>query len=299
MTDILDSVTNKLWKWGEKIVEMLPNFVLALLVLIGFVILARYAKKIIMSILERTYKNTELSRVIAQLVNIALVITGAMIALSVLELDKTVTSLLAGAGIIGLALSFAFQDLAANLISGFYMAAKNPFEIGDVIEVKDNMGTVKDIQLRSTLIETLDGNEIRIPNRILFENPLTNYYETKTRRVELEVGISYGEDLERVEKIVLETVKKLSIIYEGTEVDLIYTGFGDSSINFTILYWVPYDNYLQYLHGISDGVKAIKRAFDENDIVIPFPIRTLDFGIKGGQKLEESLSQAESKQNDK
>jgi len=98
-------------------------------------------------LMDRTYKNTELSRVLGQLTHVALIVTGAMIALSILELDKTVTSVLAGAGIIGLALSFAFQDLAANLISGFYMAAKNPFEIGDVIQVNDHMGTVKDIQL--------------------------------------------------------------------------------------------------------------------------------------------------------
>jgi small-conductance mechanosensitive channel len=281
------------WLW--KIVDMLPNLGLALLVIFGFVVLARYGKKLSVRILDRTYKNKELSNVVGQLVNISLVLTGAMIALSVLGLDKTVTSVLAGAGIVGLALSFAFQDLAANLISGFYMAAKNPFEIGDVIQVKDFIGTVKDIQLRSTLIETFDGNEVRIPNRILFENPLTNYYETKTRRVDLEVGVSYGEDLDRVEEIAKNALRELPIIVEGTEIELIYTGFGDSSINFKILYWVPYDNYLQYLHGISDGVKAIKRAFDANDIVIPFPIRTLDFGIKGGQKLEESLA----KQNDR
>jgi len=212
-------------------------------------------------------------------------------------LDKTVTSVLAGSGIIGLALSFAFQDLAANLISGFYMAAKNPFEIGDVIQVNDHMGTVKDIQLRSTLIETLDGNEVRIPNRILFENPLMNFYETKTGRIELKVGISYGEDLERVEKITLEAIQKLPIIIEDSKVEFIYTGFGDSSIDFQVMYWVPYDDYMQYLQGVSEGVKAVKKAFDENDIVIPFPIRTLDFGIKGGQKLEETLAEHSENQN--
>ncbi|MGB1103227.1 MAG: mechanosensitive ion channel family protein [Crocinitomicaceae bacterium] len=289
MTKMVEAITGKVLRWLEQIIDMLPNLALSIIVLIAFVFIARFSKKGMVRVLDKTYKNTELSRVLGQLTHVALIITGLMISLSIMGLDKTVTSVLAGAGIIGLALSFAFQDLAANLISGFYMASKNPFEIGDVIKVNDHMGTVKDIQLRSTLMETLDGNEVRIPNRILFENPLMNFYETKTRRIELKVGVSYGEDIERVEKITVEAIRKLPIIIEGTEVEFIYTGFGESSIDFQVMYWVPYDDYMQYLRGVSAGIKEVKKAFDENDIVIPFPIRTLDFGIKGGQKLEESL----------
>jgi small conductance mechanosensitive channel len=198
---MLDIVYDKLLSWWDQILNMLPNFLLALLALAAFIIGARLARKAIFRILTKVYHNKELTDILSKITYVAIVITGAMVALSILELDKTVTSVLAGAGIVGLALSFAFQDLAANIISGFYMAAKNPFEIGDVIEVKDYIGEVKEIQLRSTLIQTFDGNEVRMPNRLIFENPMTNYYETKTRMVQLELGVSYAEDLDEVEQI--------------------------------------------------------------------------------------------------
>lgn len=289
-------ITDKLTNWWELIVSMLPNFLLAIGVLALFILGARFVRKGLKKLLDKTYKNKELSNVLVKIVNVAVIVTGMMVALSILELDKTVTSVLAGAGIIGLALSFAFQDLAANLISGFVMAAKNPFEIGDVIQVKDYIGEVKEIQLRSTLIQTFDGNEVRIPNRILFENPLINFYETKSRMVQLAVGVSYAEDLEKVEKVTKEAIENLPVSLEERDVQVIYKVFGGSSINLEVRYWVDYEDYYHYLKGISEGVKSIKSAYDNNGITIPFPIRTLDFGIKGGKTLTKSLNEQSNNQ---
>lgn len=288
-TNFITPIMEKLQTWYTATIEMLPNFVVALVTLIAFVFVARYAKKGVHKLLEKTYGNSELARIISKVVNIAVIAAGAMTALSFLHLDKTVSSLLAGAGIIGLALSFAFQDLAANFVSGFFMAAKRPFEVGDVIEVEGNLGTVLKINLRNTEIMTFEGDEVLIPNRMLYENPLKNYYKTKTRRVDLEVGVSYAEDLDRVEKITKEAISSLDDLAEDTEVQVIYKEFAGSSINLQIRYWVPYHEYFQFLKGKSEGIKAIKKAYDKNDIAIPFPIRTLDFGIKGGKSLTKSL----------
>jgi small conductance mechanosensitive channel len=295
-THTLDSIIEKLNGWLAAIIEMLPNFLLAVLILVGFYFLAKLARKIFTKVLSRTYTNIELTRLLSRVVFIAVILTGAMFALSVLKLEKTVTSILAGAGIVGLALGFAFQDMAANFVSGFAMAAKRPFEIGDVIEVEGYIGTVLSINLRSTEIMSFDGNEIIIPNRILFENPLTNYYRTKTRRIDLSVGVSYGDDLELVEKITKEAIQSLSNLNKSNEVHVLFKEFGDSSINLEVQYWVPYDTYFQYLQGISDGVKAVKKAYDANGITIPFPIRTLDFGIKGGKDLSEMTVQMKQEQ---
>jgi small-conductance mechanosensitive channel len=136
---------------------------------------------------------------------------------------------------------------------------------------------------------TFEGDEVLIPNRLLFENPLKNYYKTKTRRVDLEVGVSYAENLDRVEEITKKAIENLPNLADDTPVQVIYKEFGGSSINLQVRYWVPYLEYYQYLKGKSDGIKAIKNAYDKNDIAIPFPIRTLDFGIKGGKSLTKSL----------
>ncbi|WP_070138196.1 mechanosensitive ion channel family protein [Crocinitomix algicola] len=288
--DYLDILLEKLTDWGTKVVSMLPNIGLALLVLLVFVFLGKLTRRLIRKILTRAYNNEELTSILARIGYIAVVLGGAMASLSILHLDKTVTSLLAGAGIIGLALSFAFQDLAANFVSGFFMALKKPFEIGDVIEVEGYTGTVLAISLRSTEIMTFDGNEVVIPNRKLFENPLTNYYRTKTRRVDLNIGVSYAEDLDQVQQITKNAIEQIPSLVEDKEVLVIFQEFGDSSINLQVQYWVPYDNYSQYLVGISEGIKAVKKAYDKHNILIPFPIRTMDFGIKGGEKLDSMLN---------
>lgn len=287
--DYLDILLEKLTEWGTQVISMLPNIGLAILVLLIFVFLGRISRRIIRKVLTRAYNNDELTNIIARIAYIAVLLGGAMAALSILHLDKTVTSLLAGAGIIGLALSFAFQDLAANFVSGFFMALRKPFEIGDVIEVEGYTGTVLTITLRSTEIMTFDGNEVIIPNRKLFENPLTNYYRTKTRRVDLDIGVSYAENLQEVEAITKTAIEGIPSLVEDREVLVIFQEFGDSSINLQVQYWVPYDNYSQYLVGISEGIKAVKKAYDKHNILIPFPIRTMDFGIKGGEKLSDML----------
>lgn len=282
-------IVGKLENWMNTIIEMLPNFVVAIIVVIAFALSAKYIRKGLMALMNKAWDNSELSRILSRVVQIAIISVGAMLALSVLHLDKTVTSLLAGAGVVGIALSFAFQDMAANFVSGFFMAAKKPFEIGDVIEVNDIIGTVKKIKLRTTEIETFDGNEVLLPNRYLFENAVKNYYRTKTRMVQLDVGVSYAEDLDRVEEITQKAIEGMDKRVADADVQVIYKEFGGSSINLEVRYWVPYDTYYQYLKGISEGIKAIKKAYDKNNISIPFPIRTLDFGIKGGKSLSKSL----------
>ena len=295
---LLDPIMKKLNSWLEASLEMLPNLAVAIIVLIAFVFIAKLAKKAILNILKRTYKNTELSTIIAKIINVVIIVLGLMFALSVLHLDKTVSSVLAGAGVIGIALSFAFQDIAANFVSGLIMAAKRPFEIGDIIEVEGKMGTVLNIHLRTTEIMTPDGNEVLIPNRYIFENAFTNYYKTKSRRVDLAVGVSYAENLDEVQTIAIQAIQSLPILDPSQKVDVLYTEFGDSSINMIVYYWIPYDTHFEYLRGISDGIKVIKKAFDKNDITIPFPIRTLDFGIKGGATLSENLEQSNPIKNE-
>ena len=97
--------------------------------------------------------------------------------------------------------------------------------------------------------------------------------------------------MERVRDIAIESVKNTPNINNDKDIDLEYLAFGDSSINFRIMIWVEYKSQLEFLKSQSEAIIAIKKAFDREDIMIPFPIRTLDFGIKGGEKLNEVLPQ--------
>lgn len=283
-------LSEKLESWLESLILILPNFVLALLILICFFFLAKGIRALIVKYIPKVSHIDTINQVIATITYVVVICVGLFIALDVLQLDTAVTSVLASAGIIGLALAFAFQDIAANFIAGIILSFRRPFEKGHIIKSQDYMGVVQNINLRTTVIHTFTGQKVMIPNKDVFQNPMTNYTSTHRRRVDLDVGVSYGDDLEKVKKVVIAAVENLEGISKNDDVSFIYTGFGDSSINFTIRIWAAGTEQPQHLKLKSDAIMAIKSAFDENDIMIPFPIRTLDFGIKGGEKLSEILN---------
>lgn len=239
--------------------------------------------------LGRVSDKVTLNRLFASLSYALIIAIGAFAALSILGLDRTVTSLLAGAGIVGLALSFAFQDIATNFISGIFLAFKSPFQIGDVVETTGFRGTVEKVDLRISAIRTFNGQMVYIPNKEIFQNPIINYTELGKRRIDLGVGVSYGDDLQKAEDVTKEAIKQLEFVIQYDSIHLFYEGFGDSSINFVVIFWVKYNTEFDYLKCKSEAVKVVKAAFDQNGITIPFPIRTLDFGIVGGQALSEMV----------
>ena len=283
----LKLVTEKLEGWLQTLITMLPNLVVAVIVVVLFFLIARLVRNLAHRLLSKVSQNEAVNNLLVTLLNVAVISAGFFIALSILDLAEVVAALLAGVGIVGLALGFAFQDIAANFVSGILIAVRQPFKVGDIIVNGDYFGTVRDINLRVTTIATFQGLEALIPNKNLFENPVVNYTRTKDRRVDLSVGVSYGDDLEKVKKLTIDTVSKLDSIDKSREVTLFYNGFGDSSINFSVRFWAKSPRQPDFLQAQSDAIIAIQKVYNENDIVIPFPIRTLDFGIKGGEKLSE------------
>lgn len=215
---------------------------------------------------------------------------GLFFALGVLNLDKTVTSLLARVGVIGLALGFAFQDTAANFMAGIFLAVQKAFKVGEVIESNGYMGVVQQISLRATTIHNFDGQEIILPNKDVFQSAIENYSDTGRRRVDLACGISYGEDLDKVKEVAIASISGSEFLAENENISFFYTSFGDSSINFNLFFWINNTAQASYMEARREAIIKLKKAFDQNNIMIPFPIRTLDFGIKGGEKLNSMLS---------
>ncbi len=289
INNALELLLSKLEAWGDQLILMLPNLVVALVLLI----ITFWAAKVIQNasdrVIGRFSHSAAINNLVSTIIYITLLLVGFFFVLSVLQLDKVVVSLLAGVGIIGLALGFAFQDIAANFISGVIIAVQKPFGVGDMIETNDYFGIIERITLRTVDIRKPTGELVKLPNKMVFENPLTNYSVHGVRRVDLEVGISYAEDLEQVQKIVIDALEDVKNRVKSRDIEVMYDSFGDSSINFNARFWVSYSRQVDYVGAKSDAIIRIKKAFDANDILIPFPIRTLDFAIKGGDRLSEEL----------
>ena len=284
-------ITDKLQEWLNTAIEMLPNLAAAVLVLILFYFIASLIKKYAGKLMHRITNNKTIISLAQTILGVAIVGAGLFIALGILNLDGTVTSLLAGAGIIGLALGFAFQDIAANFISGILLSVRHPFGINDIIETNDYYGTVQKLNLRNTIIKTPQGQVVYIPNKEVYENPFTNFTKNRERRIDLQCGVSYGDDLEKARKVTIEAIEGLENINKDKGIEFFYEEFGGSSINYVVRFWVDFSNNPDFWSPRSEAIMAIKKAYDENDIMIPFPIRTLDFGIRGGEKLNTMISE--------
>lgn len=280
VTERMASASEYAWSLG-------PNIFWAVFTLVFFFFLSRGIKALTLALMKRSSWDQTIHNLTAATTGVIVFIIGILVALAALGLNRAVMSLLAGAGIIGIALAFAFKDSASNLLAGIILAFTRPFRVGHLVNLNGQEGRVRNISLRTTLLREPTGEASEIPNQLVIENPIINYTKYGERRVDFEIGISYAEDLAFVKRIAKAAVKRLTVV---KDVEVYYTSFGDSSINFVIRAWIPFKNSFQDYYDARDQIViAVKKAFDKEGITIPFPIRTLDFGIKGGKPLDKVL----------
>lgn len=290
-TDAAGMLLDEMQSWYEGLITMLPNLAIALVVAVAGWFVAKGLGRLADRGLKRVLRHREIAGLLALVVRVGVLAGAIFVALGVLELDKTVTSLLAGVGILGFALSFAFRDMAANFMSGVVMAVRRPFEVDDVVETNGVFGVVQNVSLREVLIRQFDGREVMIPNRLVFEDPIINYTRTPERRVDVEVGVAYGDDLDAALEAVSGALQDVKHRRTEKPVQVLLTGFGGSSIDMVGRFWISNskaDNFT-FLEARSDAIRRVKRALDDAGLTIPFPIRTLDFGVVGGERLDEVL----------
>lgn len=288
MDEPWQNVVEKLKAWGEAAFEMLPNLGVALLIVIAFTILSRLAVRAARPALKRVSSHNQLHGLALAVLKAAVFLAGLFIALGVLNLDGTVTSLLAGVGVIGLALGFAFQDIAANFMSGIILAISKPFEEGDLVEIGSFSGNILRLDLRATIGKTFTGQVVTIPNKDVLGSHITNFDTSGERRIEVAIGVSYGDDVDEAEAAVREALEKVTERIADKAVDVWFTGFGASSVDMSARVWIKSPDQ-SFLLCRSQIVKNLKKTLDARGLTIPFPIRTLDFGIVGGKEIAEAL----------
>ena len=272
-TDIYDKLTG----WVTSFIESLPNLLVAVIVMVIAYYIARFVNKWVVHLASKKVPQKSISKLIGRVSSIIVVMVGLVLALGALDLSKTLNTLLAGAGISGLVIGLALQGTLSNLLSGIILSFRRKINLGNWIETSGYAGEVVDINLNSLVLKEFDNSLVIIPNKTIIENPLKNYSLTTKMRVAVECGVGYESDLEQVEELVKEAIASLFQQNDGTEIEVYWTSFADSSINFVCRFWVDAKDAKNRLDAKSAGIRAIKKVFNENDINIPFPIRTLEF----------------------
>ncbi|MDX1535914.1 MAG: mechanosensitive ion channel [Candidatus Spechtbacterales bacterium] len=272
----MDKVKNILTSWLDAFIANLPEIGLAISVLLVFILIAKVISRVVTRLTNRFSKNLAVNKLVGTLTGITTVLLGGIVSLNILGLNTAIASVLAGAGIAGIAIGFAFQDLAANIIAGITVAIQKPFNVGDLVKVDNFFGVIRKINLRMTELETMEGEIVYIPNKAVVGAPIMDYIETGKHRVELQTAVSYTEDLEKVKTVTLDAINKVPNVIKDESLDVFFDGFDEYYISVKVRFWIPFKSQADRLEAQSQAIMNIKKAFDENDIVIPFPVRTVE-----------------------
>lgn len=294
LTEAYNLLIEKLEGWLNIIITNIPNLILAIIVLFAAYFVSKYVNKYVSKLMAKRVQQNSITNMVGRISAVVVVLAGLFLALGILNLSKTLTSLLAGAGVAGLAIGLALQGTLSNTFAGVVLSFRKKIQIGHWVETNGFSGEVMDINLKDFTIKEADNNIVVIPNKMILENPLKNYTLTTKMRVFLECGVGYGSDLDKVEKITKQTIcNTFDQIEKPEDVEFYYTEYGGSSINYLCRFWIDAENALEKLKAKSKAIIEIKKAYDKADINIPFPIRTLQFDNKlslEAQQLEKQFS---------
>lgn len=197
------------------------------------------------------------------------------LASAIQHLGFNIGALLGAAGILTVAIGIASQTSMSNIISGIFMIGEKPFEVGHQIKINDVHGEVLSIDLLSVKLRTLDNTMVRIPNEMLIKSEITNLYYFPIRRADLNIGVAYKEDLEKVKNILMTVANKNPLCLMEPKPLFQILSFGDSAINLQFSVWASRDHFVD----LKTNIQAeIKQSFAENNIEMPFPSRSLYAG---------------------
>lgn len=286
MPNHINILSQKLEQWGGATLNYLPKLVLAALVFLFFYVLAHFIKKISLAFYQKTFpKRLALAGFISSAIQIAFIILGCFLTLDLLGLGNTLTKLIASAGMLGIVAGIALKDVASNAFAGLLVNTQRPFKKGDWVNLKGNYGQIKDIGWITTSIDTTMGQEVFVPNSIIYAEYFVNYSTFGKRRVVLRTGVSYGDDLDFVKKTALEEVHNINNLLKNEAIDFYFTEIGSSAYNFELRFWIKFTTHTDYLNAMSDIIMRIKKRFEQENIAIAYNVTTLDFGVKGGVNL--------------
>ena len=255
----------------SKVVDFVPALGAAFIVLLVFYLLYRMSARLLHGLLRRTRADQAVLDVGTRLIKFVLLGMGVVMAAS--QLGFEVGSVLAGLGIVGLALGLAAQDTLANLVAGITILWDHPFRIGDNVTISDIYGQVKEIGLRTTRITTVDKIDAILPNKDVINEKILNHTLTAQLRLRVPVGIGYGEDVAEARKVLLAAIAEHPLLIPEPAPKVVVTELAESAVNLELRVWLR--DARSEREALCEMLELVKAALDRAGIEIPFPQRTL------------------------
>ena len=259
-------------------VARLPYIVVAIIVFVIFYFIGKGVRLLVRRVADRAKRNRSIGIVLGRLAQWLIWFVGLLIAAVIAVPNFTPGQLVQVLGIGGVAIGFAFRDILQNFLSGLLILLTEPFRIGDQIVFGTYEGTVEDIQTRATFITTYDGRRVVIPNAELFTNSVTVNTAFPKRRLEYDVGIGYGDDVEQARHLIFEVLGGMDDVLKDPKPEVFVVEFGPSSLNLRVMWWIATPRRLETLAAQDRVLAAIKqRLYVEAGIDLPLPTRQILF----------------------
>lgn len=257
-------------------VRTIPKIVIALILLLMTWLLAKITYSIGNRVFKKRISNPFVMRLVARLLALPVVIIGLYLVLQVTGLTKLALTLLGGTGLMGIIIGLAFRDIAENFLASILISVQRPFKINDYIKVNDTEGVVQSVTTRGTVIMTLDGNHIHIPNTTIYKNTIINVTANPQIRQQFTVGIGYDDGIARAQQIAVETISGHPAVLNEPSPQVLVDNLGAATVNLEVYFWVNgVENSTSKVK--SAVIRLVKRAFDEAGISMPDEAREVVF----------------------
>lgn len=243
------------------------NIILTIVVLVVGIIFVRIAASTLKKWMIKSKISEILAEFITRVIRLVLYVFVIGTALGFLGVEIG-TALISISVVLGFVLGFALGDTLSNIASGFMIAVTKPFKKGDYVTLNGESGTIVNVGISVTELKTIDNKLIIIPNKSAWGGNITNFTRYKTRRVDMELGVGYGDDLDKVIKTTLDVLKSDKRVLSDPAPQVAVSQFGDSSVNIVVRPWVKTSDYWNFFF---DFKKKIKQTYDKEGICIPFP----------------------------
>ncbi|MBD2593594.1 mechanosensitive ion channel family protein [Nostoc spongiaeforme FACHB-130] len=273
----ISAAWDKVQSMIDGFIALLPNMVLALIVFILFLVVASRVKALVKRLTRNRRYARNLGLVLGRLAQGIIILIGLFIALSIVIPTFKAGDLVQLLGISGVAIGFAFRDILQNFLAGILILLTEPFQIDDQIVFKGFEGTVENIETRATTIRTYDGRRIVIPNSELFTNSVTVNTAFENRRLQYDVGIGYGDDIDLAKQLMLEALHSIDEVLKDPAPDVLAMELAESTVNIRVRWWINPPRRADDLSSRDKVIIAIKKKLTENGIDLPFPTQQILF----------------------
>ncbi len=261
---------------ARDLVQLIPLLVVGTLVMLLSYGVAKLLASLARRMTARRIDSQLLQQVIASVVAVLVMLIGLYIALKVSGLSRLAVTVLGGTGLVGIALGFAFRDIAENYLSSVLISLNRPFNVGDLIELDRYKGFVRKVTTRGTLLLTLDGNHIQIPNSTIYKSVIINYSSSPRLRQRFTIGIGYDDSVTEAQEIVLQQLIKHESVLDDPAPLVLVESLGASTVNLQVLFWLDGERF-DAASVSSALMRLAKAALTQANISMPDEAREVVF----------------------